>query len=106
MSSDLIREVDDTTFDSVVLSSNVPVLVDFWAPWCGPCRALAPTVDKIAEERQGEMLFCKVNVDESPDTAARFGIRGIPTLLYFKGGQIVNQVTGNVPKNQIEAMFG
>jgi len=105
MSSDLIREVDDTTFDSVVISSNIPVLVDFWAPWCGPCRALAPTIDKLAEERQGEILFCKVNVDESPDVAARYGIRGIPTLLYFRGGQMVNQLTGNVPKNQIEAML-
>jgi len=105
MSSDLIREVDDTTFDSVVISSGVPVLVDFWAPWCGPCRALAPTVDRIAEERQGQILFCKVNVDESPETAARFGIKGIPTLLYFKGGQVVNQVTGNVPKGQLDAML-
>lgn len=105
MASDIIKVVDDSTFDSVVLSSKIPVLVDFWAPWCGPCRALAPTVEKIAEEKQGTVLVCKVNVDDSPEVSAKFGIRGIPTLMYFKNGQMVNQITGNVPKGQIDAML-
>ncbi len=106
MASELIKHANDTNFESVVIQSSIPVLVDFWAPWCGPCKALAPVVEKVAEEQNGRVLVCKVNVDESPNVAARFGIRGIPTLIYFKGGQVANQITGNVPKQQIDAMLG
>lgn len=105
MSSELIKQVNDETFDQSVLQSSQPVLVDFWAPWCGPCRALAPTVEKIADEKKGSLVVCKVNVDDSPEVAARYGIRGIPTLILFKNGQVANQLTGNVPKSQIEAML-
>ena len=106
MTTELIKHANDSDFDAVVLNSATPVLVDFWAPWCGPCKALAPTIEKIAEERKGTVIVCKVNVDDSPEVSARYGIRGIPTLIYFKGGQMVNQITGNVPKGQIEAMIG
>lgn len=105
MSSELVKHVTDSDFDSVVLSSSVPVLVDFWAPWCGPCKALAPTIDKIAQENSGKVLVCKVDVDQAPEVAAKYGIRGIPTLIYFKNGEVANQITGAVPKNQIDAMI-
>ncbi len=105
MSSEMIKHVSDNDFESVVLHSSVPVLVDFWAPWCGPCKAMAPIVDKVAEEHGANLLVCKVNVDESPETAANYGIRGIPTLIYFKNGRVANQITGNVPKSQIDAML-
>ncbi len=106
MPSELIKHVGDNDFESVVLRSSIPVLVDFWAPWCGPCKALAPVVEKVAAEQSGRVLVCKVNVDESPNISAQYGIRGIPTLIYFKGGQVANQITGSVPKAQIDAMFG
>jgi thioredoxin 1 len=105
MSSAKIKLVTDANFDSDVLKSATPVLVDFWAPWCGPCKALAPTVDKIADENEGKLLVCKVNVDDSPDVSARYGIRGIPTLILFKGGEVVNQITGAVPKSSIDALI-
>ena len=105
MTSELIKAVDDNSFDSTVLQSAVPVLVDFWAPWCGPCKALAPTIDKIADENNGKILVCKVNVDESPEISARYGIRGIPTVILIKNGQVANQITGNVPKTQLDALL-
>ena len=105
MSSGLVKHVDDSNFESVVLASGIPVLVDFWAPWCGPCKALAPIIDKVAEEQTGKVLVCKVNVDDSPEVAAKYGIRGIPTLIYFKGGNVVNQLTGSVPKSQIDSLI-
>ena len=95
----------EKNFEEEVLKSDIPVLVDFWATWCGPCRMLAPTVAKIAEEQQGRVKVCKVDVDEEPELAARFGIASIPTLLVFKNGQLANSSVGVIPKPAIEALF-
>ena len=89
------------TFDRDVLQSDVPVLVDFWAPWCGPCRMVAPAVEEVASEFQGKAKVYKVNVDEQPEIAARYGVQSIPTLAIFKGGKVADQIVGAVPKTQI-----
>jgi thioredoxin 1 len=91
----------DSTFDQDVLKSDVPVLVDFWAPWCGPCRMVAPVVEDLAEEYDGRVKFVKLNTDENPMVASRYGIRSIPTLLVFKGGQQVGQIVGFRPKGDL-----
>lgn len=93
--------VTDETFKQEVLESNVPVLVDFWAPWCGPCRMVAPVVDEIAEQYSGQVKVVKVNTDENPSVASQYGIRSIPTLMIFKGGQRVDMVVGAVPKTTL-----
>lgn len=102
MASDSILELSDASFEDEVINSDVPVLVDFWAPWCGPCRAVAPIVEEISEAYDGKVKVGKVNVDENPSTTMKFGIRSIPTLLVFKGGEAVEQIIGAVPKGEIE----
>ena len=93
--------VDDNNFQSEVLSSNAPVLVDFWAIWCGPCKMIAPIVEEIAGEYNGKLKVAKMDVDANPRTSMQYGIRSIPTLLVFKGGQVVEQIVGAVPKRHL-----
>jgi len=97
-----VLEVSDATFDQEVLHSEQPVLVDFWAVWCGPCKAIAPIVDGIAATYAGKLKVAKVNVDQNSATPSRFGIRGIPALLFFKGGKVADQIVGYVPQDVIE----
>lgn len=95
-------EVTDATFEEEVLKSGEPVLVDFWAPWCGPCRMVAPLVEELAGEYDGKVKFVKLNTDDNMKTAARYGIRSIPTLLMFKGGELVDQIIGFRPKGDLK----
>jgi thioredoxin len=101
MASEKVQTLTDTNFDQSVIKSGKPVLVDFWAEWCGPCRRLAPAVDAIATEYDGRATVAKMNVDENPNVPGRFMIRGIPTLLIFKNGQLADQIVGLVPKEEI-----
>jgi len=94
-------QVSDASFKDDVLDSELPVLVDFWAPWCGPCRMVAPVVDEIAQQYIGRLKVVKLNTDENPNTASQYGIRSIPTLMIFKGGQRVDMVVGAVPKTTL-----
>ena len=94
--------VNDANFETEVIKADLPVLVDFWAPWCGPCRMVAPVVAALAEKYAGRLKVCKVNVDEAPGSAGRYGIRGIPTLMVFKGGETVDQVVGVIPQSALE----
>ena len=97
-----VLEVSDATFDQEVLKSEQPVLVDFWAVWCGPCKAIAPAIDALAAKYAGQLKVAKVNVDQNGATPSRYGIRGSPALLFFKGGKVADQIVGYVPQDVIE----
>jgi len=97
-----VFEVTDKTFEQEILQSELPVLVDFWAGWCGPCKALAPTIDALAVSYAGKLKVAKVDVDQNGEAPSRYGIRGIPALLFFKGGKIVDQIVGFVAQDVIE----
>ena len=94
--------VDDSNFDQMVLQADIPVLVDFWAAWCGPCRMVAPVVEELAQEYEGKISFAKVDVDQNPKTASRYGIMSIPTLLLFKKGEPVSHIVGFRPKAELK----
>jgi thioredoxin 1 len=98
-----IIEISDSTFDQEVLQAEVPVLVDFWAPWCGPCRAIAPVIEELSGDYAGKLKVAKCNVDDNPKTPSKYGIRAIPTLILFKNGSVSEQITGAVAKSQITA---
>ena len=102
MASESVLEITDGNFDQVVLKSDQPILIDFWAAWCGPCKALGPIVDEVAAAYQGKVRVGKMDVDKSPITPQRYGVRGIPTLLIFKGGQVQEQIVGYVGRDVIE----
>ncbi len=107
MAAENIVQVSDDSFDTEVLQSPLPVLIDFWAPWCGPCRAIAPIVDQLADEYAGKLKIVKMNVDDNPRTPANYGVRGIPNLILFKGGQVQQQIVGAVPKaHLVKAISG
>jgi len=96
-----VTEVKEADFKEVVLDSELPVLVDFWAPWCGPCRMVAPVVEEISQQYEGKVKVVKLNTDENPQIASQYGIRSIPTLMVFKGGQKIEMVVGAVPKTTL-----
>lgn len=97
-----LTQITDANFDSEVLQSDLPVLIDLWAVWCGPCKMIEPSVDQLASEYAGKLKVGKLNVDENPQTAVRYGVRSIPTLLLFKNGELKDQIIGAVPKKMIE----
>ena len=106
MASDKVIHISDGEFDSKVLQGELPCLVDFWAPWCGPCKAIGPVIDELAEEFDGKVQIVKMNVDDNPATPGKFGIRAIPTLILFKNGEVVDQITGAVGKAQLTDLIG
>jgi len=105
MATENVQTFTDGNFDDSVLKSGAPVLVDFWAEWCGPCKRLGPTVDALASEYAGKVTIGKLNVDENPNVSSKYQVRGIPTLLLFKGGQVVEQVVGLAPKEDLKKVI-
>lgn len=102
MASENVQTVVDGDFEAKVLGSDQPVLVDFWATWCAPCRAIAPSLDELADKYKGQVRIVKLNVDENQDVPQQYGVRSLPTLLMFKGGKVVDQIVGAVPKSKLE----
>ncbi|MBF2052309.1 MAG: thioredoxin [Candidatus Sericytochromatia bacterium] len=100
-----VSEITDQSFDADVLKSDLPVLVDFWAPWCGPCRLIGPIVEELSNEFDGKVKVVKLNTDDNPQTATQYHISGIPSLLLFKDGQVADQLVGAVPKDRIQNMI-
>ncbi len=97
-----VMEIDDSSFDKEVLQSEIPVMVDFWAPWCGPCKAIGPVVEDLAGQYGDQIKFAKCNVDDNPVTPGKYGIKAIPTLIFFKDGDVADQITGMVAKSKLE----
>lgn len=105
MLNDKVIHVSDSEFEAEVVESEIPCLVDFWAPWCGPCKAIGPVIDELASEFDGKAKITKMNVDDNPATPGKFGIRAIPTLILFKNGEVVDQITGAVGKSQLQDLI-
>ena len=103
--SEHIHHVTDASFEAEVIKADLPVLVDYWAAWCGPCKMIAPLLDEAAEQYQGRVIIAKLNVDENPDTPAQFGVRGIPTLMLFKDGKVAQTKVGALSKSQLSAFL-
>jgi thioredoxin 1 len=104
--SGTLQDTSDAAFDGDVLTSDTPVLVDFWATWCGPCKALAPHLENLAEEHDGKIKIVKLNVEKNPGTATKYGVRALPTLLIFKGGEVVDQMNGNPGPAKLKDFVG
>lgn len=101
--SDNVSEISDTSFEADILKSSIPALVDFWAPWCGPCKSIAPILEEIAKEYTGKIKIAKLNVDDNPRTPTQYNVRGIPNLVFFRDGKVVEQIVGAIPKDQLVA---